>query len=349
MSDRLESLFSRRMKRKGEPPATQCRSTAPADTEPTDLFAPHPQGLLSQRHPHPKDGHVLLDDETHVYTYNGPEGPTKVGVSCSKLTGVHFDDFDALAVAEAGVDKWLDNSASPNHALAKYLLVRRRMSREQVVQEFAEFWLDVGRDAADSGTEMHKRIETFINGVYVPTEEERQGEPPHDLECFIKLWEGHYPSLRLRPYRTEFSMVYVDDVTGRPVVAGQADGIFVDKHGDYHLFDWKRCDPKNGLIGEQALTFCKRGARPKMASGPFAAHECNKYVKYSAQMHLYAHILSTQYDIHIKPSHIWIVQIHPKLDNAHVVEAMDLREEVQVLLREAVNAARLDAGSDQVS
>ena len=295
----------------------------------------HPRGTLEQRHPHPKDGAATLDEPTHVYTYHGPDGPVPVPISCSTLLKPYFDDFDGEATARKYLTRWLEDASHPNHKLAKYMEVTLQLDREGMIKEFARFWGDLGADASGKGTEMHKRIELYINGMFVPTEQELQGAPPHDLVCFIKLWETHYPTLKLRPHRTEFSMVYVDPTSGRPVVAGQADGLFVDRNGDYHLFDWKRCDPSKGKIGDQPLDGGARfgASKPKMATGPFANYEKNKYVQYSAQLHLYAEILRQQYGIDCKSCHI--VQIHPKLPHAHVIEALDLSDEAHTLLAAA--------------
>jgi hypothetical protein len=292
-------------------------------------------GTLERQHPHPKDGLVTLETG-HVYRYRpcvaGWAGEEEtVSLSVSKLLKQFFDDFDGEAVARKFLSGWLADASAPNHKLAKYMQMTMKLSREQMVQEFVRFWGDIALDASTEGTRMHERIELYVNGQYEPTEEEQHGAPPHDLLCWIKMWQQFHPRLQLKPYRSEFSMVYVDPDTKRPLLAGQADLIAQDVHGGYHLFDWKRTNPKKGKLGE-AVLHGAHSRQVKMATGVFKDCLKNDYTKYSAQLHTYAEILRQQYDIDVRSC--WLVQIHPDLPHAHVVEAMDLASEARAALCE---------------
>jgi hypothetical protein len=298
-----------------------------------DPFAPHPDGDLEQRHPHARDNAVVFDEPTHTYTWRVREGVTeRAPLSVSGLLKPFFDDFDAQAVIKKYWRTWLSNEEHKNHALVNYLYYRRALDEDALIDEIAAYWACGGARAAADGTAMHKTLELFINGTYAPSEREAQGAPPHELLALLALQEKHWPDLRMRPYRTEFSMVYSDETTGRPLLAGQADYIAIDKFGRYHLLDWKRTKPNKAILGRKMANTSKI-FRNKYAKAPFQEYAMDDYVKYSAQLHIYAFILREQYGIDCVSCHM--VQIHPDLpsygfsDGYNIAEALDVAAEAK--------------------
>ena len=310
------------------------------DVDASDPFAPHPAGDLAARHPHARDKDLHFDEESHTYTWLVAPGVTeRAPISVSTLLKPVFDDFDAHAVVVKLWKTWLRNEDHKYHHLIDYLHHVRGLEEPQIADEMAKLWRQKGDLAAADGTAMHKTLELFINGMYVPTERElaAAGGPPHELQAFLAMNDNHWPELQMRPYRTEFSMAWTDEATGRPLLAGQADYIAIDKHGRFHLFDWKRTKPSKMVLGRKVAD-TGRIFKTKYAKEPFQAHIMDDYVKYSAQLHIYAFILREQYGIDCVSCHM--VQIHPDLprwgfpDGYNIVEALDVSAEAATLCRQ---------------
>ena len=134
----------------------------------------------------------------------------------------------------------------------------------------------------------------------------------------------------LRPWRTEFKCVHVVDEI--PLVAGCIDFIMIDANGHYWLFDWKRVDPrKKGLLGQKE-SVRRQPTRVQRAGGSFHAVDATSYNQYSAQLLVYKYILENS-GHNMRVAACMIVQIHDDLDEAHMVSASNLDNEVDTLMQ----------------
>ena len=65
--------------------------------------------MLAERHPIPVLDAVGFDEPSHTYTALGKRVP----ISVTKLTGRHFEAFDADRVINTWFSKWRVNASSP--------------------------------------------------------------------------------------------------------------------------------------------------------------------------------------------------------------------------------------------
>lgn len=292
--------------------------------------------LLSVKNPHPLDELLTFNEEAHVYTYV----PTNeaVRISVSGILGRFFPNaFDGPAVARKYYDRWSNDPTSKYHALCSYLSNVQKLSQDQAAVEICRLWEETGRNARDKGTEMHKTLEDYLNGVWKPPpplpggDGKSPGTPPHEIMCYLDFVENFYPELQLVPWRTEFKMVLLDKIEHNgttvtyPVACGTIDLIMRDKLGRFFLFDWKRVDPKSkGKLGKRKASNASTSFPDPDALGFLKSYKSDAFTKYSAQLLAYRYIFEKMY---LTPGQevagSFIVQIHPDLPQAHGIEAAE--------------------------
>lgn len=292
---------------------------------------------LKDIHSHKLDATLHFAEKGHVYTYI----PTKerVRTSVSSVLRRYFDAFNATAVATNGVPKWAKDDSNKYHHLIRSLKLNFGYTTEQVVDFIVEYWRRNGEEAARKGTELHRSLELFLQDE-LPNP--APGEAlPVGVAQYLKMRQWFFPDMHLVPWRVEFAIVLtatLDDGTVVPVVAGQIDAIFRDKLGRYWLIDWKTTDPQKVVLG-------RKGANArfvKKAKDMFSQFEADDFTKYSAQLHAYAWILKNGgYELPV--AGLFLVQMSEKLERANVVEAMDLEEEVDAMMRTETDAALREA------
>jgi hypothetical protein len=141
----------------------------------------------------------------------------------------------------------------------------------------------------------------------------------------------------LVPFRTELSTVYVSERTGRVLCAGQIDLLAIDKHGNYHIIDWKRVKPKN------AITEFERAYRGKTGVSSVLAHlPDTKFYHHSLQASMYA--------VMVAQSHGWgadgrlrLLRMHHDRGTGQLVLCADLRAEAKQLLEELDTLSKIVA------
>ena len=110
-----------------------------------------------------------------------------------------------------------------------------------------------------------------------------------------------------------------DAAEGDAAVAGQIDLLVQDEDGDYHIVDYKRTandlTPNASCWGKRFL-----GNLP-----------LNDHHKYSLQLQLYAIMLELQTGEPVRSMRL--MQVHPELDAARLIETTDMREHATELLR----------------
>ena len=155
----------------------------------------------------------------------------------------------------------------------------------------------------------------------------------HDAESTevkqFEEWFARHPTWK--PFRCEWSL-FDEEL----LLAGQLDALFVDSEtGEYIMADWKRVPE----LKEEA--FRKETGKP-----PFTMLPNTNLGHYTIQQSAYAELLRRNYGIDVKK--MYLVQLHPSLDEAIEVEVKDIREAIRTAFatREAeVKAGRIVAGS----
>lgn len=321
--------------------------------------------MLSVKNPHELDGLLTFEEAAHVYTYT----PTneKVRISMSGVLKRYFpEDFDGQAVAHKYFEQWLRDESSKYHLLCKFLTLVKKLSRPEAEAEICNLWELNGEKARDDGTAMHAVLEDFINGVWQPPLPPDgggliPGKPPHEIVCYLGMLESFFPEMNLRPWRTEFKMVVTttvelqSDDTGMPynatipVMCGTADLIMKDKFGRYWILDWKRVDPKKkGKLGKRKASGVPASQFSESnATGFMAKYPNNAFTKYSAQLLGYKWMFEN--GGYLKEGEevagAFIVQIHPDLTEAHVIEAAhglddDFETRVACMMQQEIVFAR---------
>ena len=330
-------------------PPTNLESSGAAFMNEDEEAPPDPR-LLSTKNPHPHDGRVVFFDEGHWYKHVATG--RRVPKSQTAATGPFFDTFDADAVVTKYFRGWRNNPESKYWALIHYLELVESKSEEDAKEAIQKLWRANGDRAASEGTKMHAQIEDYLNGLLPPPSKDVL--PPMGVALLMGMLEWFYPEQQLEPWRTEFSVCVetpVDTVVKNeqvtvmmPAICGNIDAIFRSKKdGRYWILDWKRVDPKKkGLLGKQPVQLggSKRQRSPEKALGPFSEWEASSYNKYSAQLHGYRWQLIEGY--YMQPWEIagcFLVQMHEDMQKAHVIEAADLQDEVDEVMRAEVEAA----------
>ena len=187
--------------------------------------------MLAARHPIPVLDAVGFDEPSHTYTALGKRVP----ISVTKLTGRHFETFDADRVINTNFSKWRVNASSPYHAV-----IAESASEEQAKAAIKSGWDANGLKARTLGTRLHKIVEDLLNGEHV---ERAVDDPVRAERRAFEAWRAEWAAERhLAPYRTELPLYGVDD-EGVPVIAGMIDALFRTADGELVLVDWKRAKP----------------------------------------------------------------------------------------------------------
>lgn len=184
-------------------------------------------GKLARLHAHPRDAHIVFEEEPHKYYVNGVcIGESVTGI----LKAVSQDHFDAPAMA-----KW--KSEHPDERYNAGLDADGAwipMTEAAILKKWD--------DMRDLGTDLHARLEAFLNGCPVPfTTPTNAKEYMQGLRWLAKCG--------LEPFRTEW-LIYDEDAD----VAGSVDFVARDPAtGHLVIIDWKRC--RNG---PDVFRFCDR-------------------------------------------------------------------------------------------
>lgn len=170
--------------------------------------------------------------------------------------------------------------------------------------EIKDMWKQNGMEASKLGTQLHRDIELFYN----------KQDIENDTKEYNHFKEFHKDNDHLKPYRTEWE-VFDEDYR----LAGSIDCVF-EHEGEYHIFDWKRCKE----IKENN----------KYQEGRYPLNhlpDCN-YWHYSLQLNIYKYILEKKYGLNI--GMLRLVVLHPDKLTYELVKAVDLQDEVKLMLEE---------------
>ena len=166
--------------------------------------------------------------------------------------------------------------------------------------EIKNSWKKSGQDSCTSGTNLHERIEYFMNNssaeenyclgnLIAQSQIETEQQP--EWEYFLKFAQDYQ---QLRPYRTEW-MIFDEDLK----IAGSIDMVFQNEDGTLSIYDWKRCKE-----------ISKDNNWNKFATNPIISHlPDTNYWHYSLQLNTYKAILERKYGQQIKE--LFLVRLHP--------------------------------------
>ena len=279
---------------------------------------------LSKLNPHYLDTDIEFDKEGHKYTHvpTGRQFP----ISVTSLVHKAFpNDFDANKVIEKNIVSWMCATNSKYHSLIRYLNLVKGLDHAEIKKEIKTLWEEEGREAREAGTAMHAALEDWMNSSSDLNPSYLYAVQP--IEQALKT--SVFGKMELKPYRTEFKVFLTEQVAHPsapdvfytlPILCGTIDAIFVDKLGRFWIFDWKRIDPsKKGLLGTLPPNrFAKQG------NGHFIGFTQSDFRSYSLQLVLYKLILER--GGYLKKGQevaaLYLCQMHPTLENPHLVEAL---------------------------
>ena len=252
---------------------------------------------LALRQPHARDALLRFDEAAHVYTLATAGGPVHFPVSVTGFLKSYFEQFDGPLVARRGIKRWRHDASSLYHGV-----IQASASDEAACEAIVKMWDEKGRAAAEAGTLMHLHCEMSCNGVDTPYTKE--------MRLFSSWRKDFEPDRKWIPERTEWR-IWWEDASGAPVVAGTIDLLMRSERDDvYAIVDYKRRDPKKGLLGP-GMAF--RGRRAK---GPLSDTEDSDYGKHGTQLNTYAHILEARYGLKIEE--LMLLQMHADMPKWHV-------------------------------
>ena len=269
--------------------------------------------ILSNKNADKRDSLIKFYAKGHKYEILSDKGSKYTSVTTWNHS--HFPKFDA--------DKIIDNifkskSWGPEH---KYW--------GQTAEQIKASWKANGDAVAGAGTNLHERIENFMNNEnlkedyqlkdlyqhYNNTLEATQNQV-EEWNYFIKFVNDN-PDLK--PYRTEW-MIFHEELK----LAGSIDMVFKNEDGTLSIYDWKRSKEisKVNNWNQYALN-------PLICEMPDT-----NFWHYSLQLNTYKRILEEKYDK--KVTKLCLVRLHPNAEEKtyELLEVPILEKEMSELFEE---------------
>jgi hypothetical protein len=261
------------------------------------------------------DDRILFEgDDTHRYLVDGKEVPRSVTAVLKRVVG--GEDFKPDLVIERNLASWRRRPKTEYGAMIV------GMDDEAAAAKIKKSWEDANR----LGTELHRRMEAYLND-----EAYESNEYCTDDEWNKLLGQLHamHRKRRWTPYRTELSVFYdVSSADGaddgrRVVCAGQIDALFKDEAGNVILVDLKRV--KRHLTDTEPFG----GAT---CNPPLQSRWANEFVKYSLQASMYAAMFHQRTGVKIHQDSRYLLQAHPSMNQAVLVRCDCLDNEALQIL-----------------
>ena len=206
---------------------------------------------LRKQYAFPREARIHFDEATHTYTI---DGSIVVPRSVTKLLHQFSNDFAAQIVLSEmrARESWewkQDTYLTDDDHVMTNEQITARWSRNGLVQR-------------SRGTLLHYHVEQHLNGAVI--------EPPHspEFQQFLQLHEEIIIK-NFSVYRTEISLFHVG-----LKVAGQADCLCRDGHGNIVIWDWKRSKD------------IRTDSRDQMKAPLLHLPDCN-YYHYALQLNMY--------------------------------------------------------------
>jgi ATP-dependent exoDNAse (exonuclease V) beta subunit len=241
---------------------------------------------LSSQNAHPRDAHIQFQEEGHKYTITTDLSSKYTSVTTWAHS--HFPHFDADAVITSMMK---GKNWNPTN---KYW----GLTPAQIKQQ----WSQNGKEVAAAGTQLHYRIECFMNNTVLPPRYTHQDLLNLTLEPssqdapewrFFLEFVRDYP--HFTPYRTEW-LIYDEQVK----ISGSIDMVYENREdGTLSIYDWKRSksiDKTNGW-DKCAITDC------------ISHLPDSNFWHYSLQLNIYKTIIERNYGKRV--SSLYLVRLHP--------------------------------------
>ena len=251
------------------------------------------EGVLAKNE-HKRDNRLRFDPIKHHYFID--DNPDTISVS--QLIAKFFPKFDS--------EYWSRKKAKERLKANYEKITEENVLRMQEI--ILVEWKTKGENAANLGTELHKAIEDYYNGLVY------KKETP-EFKYFLKFKERY---ATMKPYRGEWR-VFDEEY----LIAGTIDMVYQKDGNEFYMFDWKR---SKKVVDDQG--------NPKLPSYDYASGELshlsdNSYNKYAIQQNIYKYILEKRYDKKITSMNLLI--LHPNFDTYHLVKLPDLTKEVEYI------------------
>jgi hypothetical protein len=245
--------------------------------------------ILQNKNSHPRDDFIKFYNKGHKYEIACDPGVKYTSVTTWNHN--HFPKFDADAIIK---NIFKSKDWGPNH---KYW----GLTAEQI----KDSWKFSGNVAASAGTNLHERIELFMNSNKFEDNEYTQHElyelyinnydrfedEQIEWNYFIQFVKDHP---ELKPYRTEW-MIFDEDLK----IAGSIDMVYENPDGTLSIYDWKR-----------SKDITKVNNWNKFATNPLISHiHDTNFWHYSLQLNTYKAILERKYGKQV--TYLCLVRLHP--------------------------------------
>lgn len=296
---------------------------------------------LANKNKHPRDDNISFDPIPHKYTIKEKE--PKDYISVTTWIHSHFDEFNSDLI----IDKMFSSKKWNN--THKYW----GKSREEI----KALWEKNRDEAANSGTNMHYRIETFNNiNVYSPNPPSPHqnsfiNEKTQEISSSSNIFENNnyktlfknyikYCKNNYSPENREicsdkewlYFLNFVQDhkelIPYRTEwtvyheelqLAGSIDMVYELEDGSLAIYDWKRSKEiiKNSPYNKTAITKC------------ISHIPDTNYWHYTLQLNIYKMILETKYNKHV--SRLCLVILHPNNENYMLYYVPTVDKEIKLL------------------
>lgn len=274
--------------------------------------------ILSVNNEDPRDQNIQFFEQGH--RYHILTDPDSKYTSVTTWNHSHFPKFDADGVI-AGIMK--GKAWKEGH---KYWGLTAAEIKQQ--------WSNNGASVSAYGTDMHYRIECFMNNPDLEpgyTHKElydfyerlikRGYSPPLDAEPLE--WQYFIQFVKdtpdLKPYRTEW-LIYNEDFK----ISGSIDMVYENPDGTLAIYDWKRCKD-----------ITRVNSWNKYALTKTICHlPDSNFWHYALQLNTYKAILQDKYGKVVND--LFLVRLHPDAEenSYELIKIPDLQNEVKELLEE---------------
>lgn len=230
----------------------------------------------NKRNKHYRDSYISFDEDTHLYKVDGV-----ILQSVTNFVKGCFPEFDA-----------------------EFFAKKKAAYMGKTTQEVLDMWEQKGRESRELGTELHKKIENYYQGIL-----------SIDDDKTFNLFKMFADKIELKPYRTEWAVYDL-----KHNIAGTID--FVDyQNGEYIIYDWKRSEKiiDNGM----PVKIDKNGEK---GNYPLEHLENTPYYHYALQLSIYKFILENNYNMKISDLRLGI--FHPTYNKPYVLRIPYLEKEI---------------------
>jgi ATP-dependent exoDNAse (exonuclease V) beta subunit len=268
--------------------------------------------VLSKLNPHPRDMLIKFYEKGHRYYISFDQNSKYTSVTTWAHS--HFPKFDADAII---ANIFRSKAWGPNH---KYW--------GQTAEQIKAGWKANGDAVSGAGTNLHERIEEFMNNTQLVSWYSNktlfESQTVCDDDC--KEWNyfmefiNDYPELK--PYRTEW-MIFDEDLK----IAGCIDMVYENPDGTLSIYDWKR-----------SKDITKVNNWNQYAINPLICHlHDTNFWHYALQLNIYKKILERKYDKTIKD--LYLVRLHPdsQEETYELLNVPILEKEVNDLFEEQLH------------